>query len=304
MAPKIISVVAAFLVAAASTGCTQTPFRSMTAGTPVSFAPQASSPPLVPAAVTPLPSFANADPKQLEMQLTRSRQETQVAQEELSALREQLAATRRDYVNAVEYFAWAPDDMVEMSPDEEFWSSGQTNYRMHRETICRQIRLAHEQGVAVATYGKFVMSGLAGWQTAYDRPLDHRFQYNYPVGMWEGVDVTAFDRRRDGDFAVYGRMPTVPGSQPFNNWWASFLPINPDPTPRMARIAAEECVRSIEMFGWDAIRWDGHIRAGGQCGRGLRHWHERGARGRWGHHRVAAARWPGLGMLAAVAGHG
>ena len=182
-------------------------------------------------------------------------------------MREQLAAARRDYVNAVEYFAWAPDDMVEMSPDEDFWSSGQTNYRMHRETIRRQIRLAHEQGVAVATYGKFVMSGLAGWQTAYDRPLDHRFQYNYPVGMWEGVDVTSFDRRRDGDFAVYGKMPSVPGVQPFNNWWASFLPINPDPTPRMARIAAEECVRSIEMFGWDAIRWDGHIRAGGQCGR-------------------------------------
>jgi len=182
-------------------------------------------------------------------------------------IREQLAAGRRDYVNAVEYFAWAPDDLVEMSPDEAFWSSGQTNYRMHRDTLRRQIRLAHEQGVAVATYGKFVMSGLAGWQTAYDRPLDHRLQYNYPVGMWEGVDVTALDRRRDGDFAVYGRMPTVPGPQPFNTWWASFLPINPDPTPRMARIAAEECIRSIEMFGWDAIRWDGHIRAGGQCGR-------------------------------------
>lgn len=182
-------------------------------------------------------------------------------------IREQLAAGRRDYCNAVEYFAWAPDDLVEMSPDEEFWSSGQTNYRMHRDTIRRQIRLAHEQGVAVATYGKFVMSGLAGWQTAYDRPLDHHLQYNYPVGMWEGVDVTALDRRRDGDFAVYSKMPTVPGAQPFNNWWASFLPINPDPTPRMARLAAEECIRSIEMFGWDAIRWDGHIRAGGQCGR-------------------------------------
>lgn len=182
-------------------------------------------------------------------------------------IREQLAAGRRDYVNAVEYFAWAPDDLVEMSPDEAFWSSGQTNYRMHRDTIRRQIRLAHEQGVAVATYGKFVMSGLAGWQTAYDRPLDHQLQYNYPVGMWEGVDVTALDRRRDGDFTVYSRMPTVPGSHRFNNWWASFLPINPDRTPRMTRIAAEECIRSIEMFDWDAIRWDGHIRAGGQCGR-------------------------------------
>lgn len=100
MAPKTLPAVAALLVAVASTGCTQTPFRSMTAGTPVSFAPQTSSPPLMPASVTPLPSFANADPKQLETQLTRSRQETQLAQEELSALREQLAATSTQLAQA------------------------------------------------------------------------------------------------------------------------------------------------------------------------------------------------------------
>ena len=37
----------------------------------------------------------------------------------------------------------------------------------------------------------------------------------------------------------------------------------------MVRIAAEECVRSIDMFGWDAIRWDGHPRGAGwtQTGR-------------------------------------
>ncbi|MBS3764050.1 MAG: hypothetical protein KGZ25_12195, partial [Planctomycetes bacterium] len=138
----------------------------------------------------------------------------------------------------------------------------------HKKTLQRQIRLAHEQGFAVSTYGKFVMSGSKGWKTTYDYPEDHRSQYHYPVGMWNGVNVLHLDRRRDRDFCIYSKLPRVSGN-PFRNWWSSFMPINPDATPHMVRIAAEECVRSIEMFGWDAIRWDGHPRGAGwaQCGR-------------------------------------
>lgn len=78
-------------------GCTQNPFRPATT-TPVSFAPQPGAQTLtLPTATVPagppLPSFANTDPKQLETQLARSRQETQLVQDELAALREQLAAT-------------------------------------------------------------------------------------------------------------------------------------------------------------------------------------------------------------------
>jgi len=186
---------------------------------------------------------------------------------EEDTIRRDLTKARAEYFNATEYFAWAEDDMVAMSPKTDFWSSGQTNYRMHKQTIQRQIRLAHEQGLAVATYGKFIMSGLPGWETAYDYPNDHRAQYSYPVGMWEGVNVQQLDRRRDQDFRVYSKGPNVQGNA-LNTWWSTFMPINPDATPRMARIAAEECVRSIDMFGWDAIRWDGHPRGAGwaQCG--------------------------------------
>lgn len=181
-------------------------------------------------------------------------------------IRNGLMQARADYFNATEYFAWAEDDMVAMSPKTDFWSSGQTNYRMNKETIQRQIKLAHEQGVAVATYGKFCMSGLQGWETAYDYPNDHRNQYSYPVGMWEGVNAGILDRRRDKDFTVYGKSPNVSGN-PFRNWWSEFMPINPNASPRMVRIAAEECARSVDMFGWDAIRWDGHPRAGwNACG--------------------------------------
>ena len=98
-----IVVVGAGLVATAL-GCQQNPFRPAPA-TPVSFTPQAGSPAtttlaLAPAPVSQFPSFANTDPKQLETQLARSRQETQLAQDELAAVREQLAATSTQLAQA------------------------------------------------------------------------------------------------------------------------------------------------------------------------------------------------------------
>ena len=100
MAAQHLRIVACLLVAPVAIGCTQNPFRATSGMMPVSFAPQAPSVPLAPATVAPLPSYANADPKALETQLTRSRQETQLVQEELSALREQLASTSSQLAQA------------------------------------------------------------------------------------------------------------------------------------------------------------------------------------------------------------
>lgn len=194
---------------------------------------------------------------------------TRDAIQDEDSIRRGLAEARSGYCNAVEYPFWAPDDMVEMSPDRDFWSSGQANYRMNKQTIQRQIRLAHEVGIAVISYGKFVMSGFPGWQTAYDYPNDHRGQYNYHIGTWSGVNVPILDRLRDRDVRVYSKAPRVRGNA-FHTWWAGPQWINPDTTPQCVRLAAEECVRAIQMFGWDMIRWDGHPRGGGhwvQCGR-------------------------------------
>lgn len=174
-------------------------------------------------------------------------------------------AARAEYCNACEMFAWAEEDMVEMSPEADYWFSGQTCYHMSKRGLQQLIRVAHEHGIAMVTYGKFVMSGYLGWRTAYDYPNDHKGQYWYPTGMWEGVNNTILDRFRNKEFVPYANRPHIEGNR-FDVWWQEFLPINPDPTPRMARIAAEETIRSIEMFGWDGIRWDGQPRGGGPCG--------------------------------------
>lgn len=182
-----------------------------------------------------------------------------------AAMRRKVDEVVAGYGNAVEHFAWAEEDMVEMSPETDFWFSGQTCYHMSKKGLQQAIRLAHGRGVAQVSYAKFTMSGYLGWKTAYDYPNDHRNQYFNPVGMWDSVNVPLLDRFRNKEFVVYEDTPRI-GEHPFNASWRGFLPINPDATPRMVRIAAEEVIRSVEMFGWDGIRWDGHPRGGGQCG--------------------------------------
>ncbi|MCL1856943.1 MAG: glutamine amidotransferase, partial [Kiritimatiellaeota bacterium] len=180
------------------------------------------------------------------------------------AVRYELRKGIAQYSNSVEYFAWAEDDMVGMSPPERFWSSGQTNYRMNKETIQRQIRVAHEFGFAVTTYGKAIMSGVSGWNMFYDYPEETRTVFNYPVGSWFPVDVPCFDRFRDQDFVPY-RGIHLPGDV-FFPWWSAFIDTMPDATPHWSRMMAEEMVRSVDMFGWDGVRWDGHPSGGGQTG--------------------------------------
>ncbi len=169
---------------------------------------------------------------------------------------------RRSYVNVVEWFAWAEEDMVELSSDTDHWFSGQTCYAKSRDVLQRRIRLLHENGIAAVTYGKFHMSGYLGWKTAWDYPLDHGAQWHYHIGMYSRTDVPVLDRFRNKEFQLENG-PMVAGANPFRASWQSFLPISPDPEPWPVRLAAEEMIRSIEMFGWDGVRWDGHPRAFG-----------------------------------------
>ncbi|HEY3324197.1 MAG TPA: hypothetical protein VGP72_27345 [Planctomycetota bacterium] len=181
------------------------------------------------------------------------------------AMQDAARSARAEYCNACEMFAWAEEDMVGMSPESDYWFSGQTCYHMNKQGMQQLIRIAHDHGIAMVSYGKFVMSGYIGWKTAYDFPNDHKSQYCYPVGMWEGINSVTLDRFRNKEFVPYADRPHIEGNR-FDVWWQDFLPINPDATPRMSRIAAEAAIRSIDMFGWDGIRWDGQMRGGGPCG--------------------------------------
>ncbi len=185
--------------------------------------------------------------------------------ENLSLLEPKLRKARSEYCNACECFAWAEDDMVGMAPESDYWFSGQTRYHMCKKTMQEGIRIAHENGIAMVSYAKFQMSGYLGWKTAFEYPSDHRTQYLYPVGMWEGVNVLNLDRFRNQEFVAHDSLPGLRGNV-FSLSWSGDLFISPDPTPHMTRVAADSIMKSAAMFGWDGIRWDGHMRGGGPCG--------------------------------------
>jgi len=92
-------------LAVCAVGCTQNPFRS---AAPTTAPPGAVQPPglaaFTPATAPPspaaAPSFLDTDPRQLEVGLARSRQEAQVMQDEIVALREQLASTSTQLAQA------------------------------------------------------------------------------------------------------------------------------------------------------------------------------------------------------------
>ena len=178
--------------------------------------------------------------------------------------RKVIREAREDYANCMEFFAWAEDDMVEMSSEDDYWFSGQTCYQQSKEGLKKVSEIAHANGIGMVTYGKFLMTGYPGWKTAYDYPSDHKFQYTYAPGMWAPVNVRTLDRLRYKEFVPLTWGPSVPGGFFKVAWqmWPSLRGIRPDLTPQTTRLAAEEVIRSIEMFGWDGIRWDGHMAAG------------------------------------------
>lgn len=97
----------AALAVASPFGCAHNPFRT---AAPAPSAPPSLEPPpgvAVPAhtlpqasAAPPLPSYADVDGRQLAAALSRSTQETQLMQDEIAALREQLASTSSQLAQA------------------------------------------------------------------------------------------------------------------------------------------------------------------------------------------------------------
>ena len=162
------------------------------------------------------------------------------------------------YVNAREVFFWAEEDMVEMSPESDYWFSGQTGYHVSKAGLQAMVRDLQRRGIAVSTYAKFVLSGYLGWDYAYSYPLDHTNQYGFRVGKWGTTYVPALDRFRNKEFV--GQGSGMDGLLSKGAGYVPFLPIDPDPTPRNVRTAAEEIIRSVKIFGWDGLRWDGHPR--------------------------------------------
>lgn len=152
---------------------------------------------------------------------------------------------RQAYITAVEMFAWAPSDFDDMTPETEFWRSGQTGTTWSKEDLKYLIEKLHQNGMIAINYYNNASWGPAGaeflrkhpdWVT-YDekgRPLVGCFYVEKLASLYKNPDQQI--------------------SMSFIAKTGAFLPTK----MIVGDHFINEVIKSVEMFGWDGIRSDGN----------------------------------------------
>lgn len=163
---------------------------------------------------------------------------------EPKALREGMERNKANYANHFEQFSWAPCTFSDMTPDTEEWYSGQTQYRGTKTGYKMMIDEAHRVGIKVLSYGHAGGGGIAGLEN-YLRHPEIFATGNEGFGLY---NTFLAERAYHGEYA----FPDVTGT----NRWLFWLPIWSGSGIEAAEWSAKEINGSIDMFGWDGVRWD------------------------------------------------
>ncbi|MCK5804459.1 MAG: hypothetical protein KAI66_16595, partial [Lentisphaeria bacterium] len=137
---------------------------------------------------------------------------------------------KNNYVGIIEYYCWAPDQVFDLTPDTETWephteSQGAYRTELTRTFLKNVVDSAHASGLRVLAMD----TGYASLPGALDHPK--RVKYT-----------------RDGQMYVYNG--NIHDGKRFNAVVAHLY------EPELARAWAEEMCASVDMFGWDGVRFD------------------------------------------------
>ena len=160
------------------------------------------------------------------------------------ALRAGMERNKASYANHFEQFSWAPCTFSDMTPDTEDWYSGQTQYRGTKTGYKMMIDEAHRVGIKVLSYGHAGGGGIAGLEN-YLRHPEIFATGNESFGLY---NTFLAERAYHGEYA----FPDVTGTQR----WLFWLPVWSGSGIEAAEWSAQEINGSIDMFGWDGVRWD------------------------------------------------
>lgn len=146
---------------------------------------------------------------------------------------------RRDYINHVEYFSWAPDDFFNLAPKEDYWWSGTHVYIKVKREMKALIKAMQEQGIKVLTYAQPYPVGLDTQEElrrdpaifAYQKHGDPMVGYDY----YRMKSRTRIDMGRRGG-EIKGALSLIQ-------------------MPAVDR-GLDAIIASQKMFGWDGVRWD------------------------------------------------
>ena len=133
-------------------------------------------------------------------------------------------------VGLIEYYCWAPDQVFDLTPDTETWephteSQGAYRTELSREFLRGLVDAAHGSGLRVVAMD----TGFASLHGALSNP--------------ERVKYTA-----DGQMYLYNG--NIHDGRRFNAVGAHMF------RPEYAKAWAEEMCDSVDMFGWDGVRFD------------------------------------------------
>lgn len=145
---------------------------------------------------------------------------------------ESMAQDMKDlYFNCVEFVFWAPDDMCDLTPGDGRYWSGQMRRDSSGESTRWLINAFHDAGIACSFYTRI---RVGGGKAAYDLYREHPDWFDPQF-----YDVRHLDRWDESHNLI--SWPRVAARTDID---APFLR------------HAEEIIQSIDMFAWDAARYD------------------------------------------------
>ena len=153
---------------------------------------------------------------------------------DLASVTNILEGYRAAYIGACEMTGWASSDFAGLAPDREQWVAGAR--LVEREGVRGALHAARGLGLRALAVTGLTANGPEGlaWARAHPEAI-----------AWDGgrYDVELLDALRAGDVE---RARHGDGA-------SAFVPNLADPA--VQRVAADEVRRSVELFGWDGIRY-------------------------------------------------
>lgn len=161
---------------------------------------------------------------------------------------------RTNYSNWWEKMFWAPDNWGDLTPEAEEWISGQSARWENANRIREFIAALKPHGIKAITYAQGSAKGPSGWELLRQHP---EWFYAAPGGtpLSEGFDAWDLAHWNDTDL----HMDSVGRLQFAADTWRLF------PDLRQSTVlewGINELIASMQDFGWDGVRFDGHWTAG------------------------------------------
>ncbi len=158
---------------------------------------------------------------------------------------------RGQYSNWIDLFFWAPCDWSRLTPPGELWWSGQTSYPHEEENLHAFVDALQKEGIRVAAYVSRNPAGPLGWETARQHP--EWFGGGRFSGRG-GDKVEILDRYNDPKWRA-----TLTEEERDVGWFGVKVDLT---QMEPLDYGIDQIIASINHYGWDAVRFDGHYTTG------------------------------------------